>query len=796
MSKTDKSSPENVSFIQAIAKLGNPKWHANYNSVGRAKYLPQEAYITADDIRAHLLDNQPIGSYFVIGDQTRVAVIDFDDHEKSMDWEAMREAVQPIMDGLRELGLKPFCCRSGGGAGLHLWLFWKQPQKAKVVKDFLRHFVGTLGFTHGTKGVLDQQVEVFPKNDRVRADSLGNLVALPFARSSVPLDADLVPIEWEDFAPPKLEELYSPNVADIFEPPSARPNQPRPHANIHTQSKSSSEALPGDENEVREALKLIDAEDYDTWISFGLAIKNSLGEAAFSIWDDWSSTSAKYAGHEEAASKWDSFEPDGSLTIGTIFQRAKERGWNGPSNSIIREMNARFGILTHGSSTRIILKNNTSAEVLAWLSKGSFEDRLAPEKFPVTDDSGNTTWRSKSRFWLQHPFAAHYHEVDFNPALPPGHNGHVWNMWRGFAVSPIHGGWDKLKEHIQKNICSEDDDRFKWLLNWLALGVQQPAHVIGTAPVLKGLPGTGKGILAHAYGRLWGPHFVSVTKDDHVRGRFNQHLEGRRFVYVDEAMFGGDRKNAGVIKTMLTEPQIMIERKGVDPIWLDNHMVFMIASNERSVVPADIGDRRWQVFEVSDQHREDKPYFSAIMKQLREGGYEAMLHELLERDILDGPDPRKTIRTPELFEQIIQAQGPVEKYIFQFLDSGCLPQPEAPGNGPGITTIAAMFSEMKSSQPGAGYVHETLFGRDLGKVFERLKKVQSGKFIRGYSHQGEPLVVRSMRYQFPPLRECRKMFEDYIGQPIPWQREAQEWQGDVNSPHDYSGFDDGNNAPF
>ena len=106
------------------------------------------------------------------------------------------------------------------------------------------------------------------------------------------------------------------------------------------------------------------------------------------------------------------------------------------------------------------------------------------------------------------------------------------------------------------------------------------------------------------------------------------------------------------------------------------------ASNERSVVPADIGDRRWQVFEVSDEHREDKPYFSAIMREMKEGGYEAMLHELLERDISKGPDPRKTIRTPELFDQIIQAQGPVEKYIYQFLDSGYLPQPEAQETAP------------------------------------------------------------------------------------------------------------------
>ncbi|MCK0097499.1 DUF5906 domain-containing protein [Yoonia sp. F2084L] len=796
MSEQLKITDEIVTFVHSIASLGNPKTHAIHNQKGRAKYQPRETSINLDVVRKHLTGEQPIGCYFVLEDACQVAVIDFDDHDKSMNWEDMAALAKTVVDRLIDGGFHPLCCRSGGGAGLHIWLFWPKPQSAKLMKAFLRALVASCGFKHGTKGVLDGEVEVFPKNDRVRVGSLGNLVALPYARQSVPLDADLKPITWSSFVPPKLEEIYNPDVAANFEPPSPEPKKTSKRTCTAKKALVQNEVLPGDENEVREALKFVDADDYDTWISYGLAIKNSLGTAAFDVWDEWARRSAKYAEHDESASKWDGFEPDGSLTIGTIFQHAKERGWKGPSGYIVREMNSRFGILTYGSTTRIILKGSTSTEVLSWLGKGAFEDRLAPEKFAVTNNNGDTTWRPKARYWLQHPFAAHYHEVDFDSSLPPGHNGYVWNMWHGFAVEPIPGDWSRMKEHIFENICGGNEDYFNWLLNWLALGVQQPALVIGTAPVLKGLPGTGKGVLANAYGQLWMPHFVSITKDDHVRGRFNQHLEGRRFVYVDEAMFGGDRKNAGVIKTMLTEPQIMIERKGVDPIWLNNHMIFMITSNERSVVPADIGDRRWQVFEVSDHKREDKAYFSAIAKQMSAGGYEAMLHELLDRDTSKGPDPRKTIRTPELFNEIIQAQGPVEKYLYQMLDTGILPQPDAPGNGPGITTIAAMYSEIKRSHPGAQYVQETLFGRDLGKIFSGLRKVQSGKFITGYTKHGEPSLARSMRYHFPPLRDCRVMFEDYIGQPIPWTEDVEDWQDDVDPPHDYGSINVGGDAPF
>ena len=304
------------------------------------------------------------------------------------------------------------------------------------------------------------------------------------------------------------------------------------------------------------------------------------------------------------------------------------------------------------------------------------------------------------------------------------------------------------------------------------------------------------GVWANAYGALWFPHFVTITKDDHVRGRFNHHMLGRRLVYVDEAMSGGDRRNAGVIKTMITEPYIMIEQKGVDPIMMKNRMIFIVTSNERSVVPADVGDRRWQVFHVSDRRRDDKAYFATIMKQMQNRGYQAMLHDLLGRDISMGPDPRKTIKTPELFDQIIQAQGPIEKYLHHVLDLGQLPQPDAPGNGPGISTVAAMHSEMLRKFPKSEYVQETIFGRELSKVFGQMRKVQSGSFIVGYARSGDPILDRSTRDYFPALTICRRRFEDFMGQSVPWLNDASEWLGDIDPPKDYSDFDPGGGPPF
>jgi KaiC/GvpD/RAD55 family RecA-like ATPase len=73
------------------------------------------------------------------------------------------------------------------------------------------------------------------------------------------------------------------------------------------------------------ALKFIVPEDYDTWIKVGMAIKEDLGDEAFSVWADWSKTHPKCK-EEELLPKWSSFEGSG-ITSATIFKMAAEKGF-------------------------------------------------------------------------------------------------------------------------------------------------------------------------------------------------------------------------------------------------------------------------------------------------------------------------------------------------------------------------------------------------------------------------------------------------------------------------------------
>ncbi len=84
-----------------------------------------------------------------------------------------------------------------------------------------------------------------------------------------------------------------------------------------------------DDDEVKELLSHIQGQDdYDSWLTVGMAIHNATDGKGIMLWDSWSQQSKKY---NEAAirTKWSSFgSPHGEpVTIATLKKLASENGW-------------------------------------------------------------------------------------------------------------------------------------------------------------------------------------------------------------------------------------------------------------------------------------------------------------------------------------------------------------------------------------------------------------------------------------------------------------------------------------
>ena len=242
------------------------------------------------------------------------------------------------------------------------------------------------------------------------------------------------------------------------------------------------------------------------------------------------------------------------------------------------------------------------------------------KKVEVPDGKG-TKWVPKSSVWMESPKRREYEGLVFAPSRDVNDVPGYYNLWRGLAVTPKQGNWSKFRHHIKTNICSNDEEVYQYVLTWLADLVQDPGgQRPGTAIVLRGNQGVGKGVFVDHIGQLIEPHFLHISNQQHLVGNFNSHLKDALLVFCDEAYYAGSKKDAGVLKALITEKYHLIEPKGKDPFRVDNHVRLIVASNSRWVIPAGSKERRFLVLDIGENHLQDREYFKAVCEQMKDGG--------------------------------------------------------------------------------------------------------------------------------------------------------------------------------
>ena len=97
----------------------------------------------------------------------------------------------------------------------------------------------------------------------------------------------------------------------------------------------------------------------------------------------------------------------------------------------------------------------------------------------------------------------------------------------------------------------------------------------------------------------------------------------------------------------------------------------MVASNNDWVIPAGMHERRFVVQKVSDSKLQDNLWFGPLYRQLANGGYGAMLYDLVQFD-LGNWHPREIVRTAALAEQQVQSLSVLDEWWLEILHTGVL----------------------------------------------------------------------------------------------------------------------------
>lgn len=152
---------------------------------------------------------------------TRAACLDVDNHGGMLADSEVISTVVAVRDFLRGEGYQPHLFRSSGGAGVHIWLLWDEPQDARSVRQMLSSALAAFGLADSPRGLARQGVEAFPKQNNVRPDGSGSQVFLPFRGRAFPIADDgsnATDFEWVMSPPvPAVEAPVLPPRAPLEE---------------------------------------------------------------------------------------------------------------------------------------------------------------------------------------------------------------------------------------------------------------------------------------------------------------------------------------------------------------------------------------------------------------------------------------------------------------------------------------------------------------------------------------------------------------------------------------------------
>jgi hypothetical protein len=449
-------------------------------------------------------------------------------------------------------------------------------------------------------------------------------------------------------------------------------------------------------------------------------------------------------------------------------------------DDLLSAMNKIYAVVKYGDQ---IVIATVVGNKIDFMSDREFHKMMANQVLRSSD--GKTI--KLSHRWFNWIYRRQYigRGAVFAPGGPLEIPGDMLNMFRGLAIDPAPGNWSLMRSHILNVLCAGRQEIFDYIIRWMAWSVQNLDQPIGVAVALLGDQGAGKGIFVRAFGSLFGEHFSHLANGEQLTGRFNAGIGKSCLVFLDEAVWAGDKKAEGVLKALITEPSLSLEAKFRDPITVENRLRIIVASNNEWAVPAGIGDRRWLILKVGNSYAgtNHAAYFDALGIEIENGGAGAMLHDLLAMD-LSGFNVRQVPRTAAKAQQQALSLPSIEAWLYQVLQDGAIEQRVQNGllgakqewqqNGLIVSKDLAYAAYEGFSSKNRDY-------RPAGKS-QWSKRLQAilAPYLATPRIAGD--TGRTRAFHFGPLGNCRERFAAHIDADFEWEPDCSPQATQANAP--------------
>jgi len=210
------------------------------------------------------------------------------------------------------------------------------------------------------------------------------------------------------------------------------------------------------------------------------------------------------------------------------------------------------------------------------------------------------------------------------PAFLPGNIINTWNphniTFSGNSVSSDEVS--PFVEYLERMFpVQEERDYMLW---WIAHAIRRPEQKIIATPVLRSRQGLGKTFLVGTLMRGIMGSSADVCSLSDIVGTFQDALIGKTTLLVDECYID-KRRTTNVLKIYQSNETLMINRKHLPTITIENKLNLIIASNDFDPIYFESSDRRFfipQFMEYKVSQAESQAFIGTLADWLNDGGYQ------------------------------------------------------------------------------------------------------------------------------------------------------------------------------
>ncbi|RZJ15472.1 MAG: hypothetical protein EOO54_18565, partial [Haliea sp.] len=548
--------------------------------------------------------------------------------------------------------------------------------------------------------------------------------------------------------------------------------------------------------QILDACRLLPQDSYGEWIDIGNRLCSLGDEDGLPLWHEVSSWSEQYD-YDQTEAKWSELAAD-RTDYRALFAAASRAGWVNPESTAAKvdaavagfglepvpagasfahpapaagapvlpgvqydgfcdlaEQVERFKGCTYVASEDKVLMPNGSL-----LSPARFSATMGGKMF-VMDAVGEKTEKNAFTAFTTNR-ALVFPKVDalcFKPMLPFGaviesHGVRSVNTYRPMGITPVEGDASPWLALLAVQYPDPKDRAI--LIAWMAACLRYPGRKFQWAVVLQGAEGSAKTLHARILRKALGEKYVHDLDPTKIGGQFNGFMFGRLLIVVEEINIPGNRHDLlDVMKPLITNERLGIEKKGVDAESQEVCANLFLASNHPGGLPATADSRRYAHLCMAQQTAEEllaagltEDYFRQLYDWLNGGGYAICANYLLTCEVDERYSPaHQAMRAPAtstLHLALEASMGREEQFIQEAIDN------QEPGFAGGWVS-SAMVDRLLKDKLGRsvgprlrgtimarmGYVHHAKLTD--GRVDNPVQP--DGKKTRLYVLQGSPLGV-------------------------------------------------------